>query len=498
GSFSNTGDMYFGISGAPLVGTPFIVTSVTSWTNSGMMVFRRASGGSALLVIEQVLGGDGLSRITNDGSICLYNTFWLQTTSIDGSGCITVGSGAELDLQLAVGTLLFSVAETQTIYLESSDSVLSILGLSVSLIPDNTIKVAGFGNGNTIHLDILFLSYSYSSTTGILTLSLTFLLEVDIDIGTGYDESLFSTSSTLISRSISYSGPAPNSIPAVCSCVSSFPEVTTTAIASSSTFIASTDRSLGTITASSETSAPASSAAPASSEAPVSSEGPTSSAAPASSEDPVSSEGPTSSTTPAFSEAPASSAAPASSEAPAFSDTGSSFVGTTYTTTFVSTKSDGSVETDSGVVVVTTDSVGSATTASDLTRDVSEVGTGKPVDVSSTFITSRNSKVTDSCDGKSTCTWTSTDGAASASAGENSKTGVYSTLTTVTNGPSASDVTKLTVTLPSCIDCDTITTGGEPTSSITALVSSLSNSMSSITISASVNINHHGESVYCI
>ncbi|OBA21773.1 hypothetical protein METBIDRAFT_24535, partial [Metschnikowia bicuspidata var. bicuspidata NRRL YB-4993] len=233
GSFLNTGDMYFGISGATIVGTPFIVTSVTSWSNDGMMVFRRASGDSALLVIEQVVGSGGLSTILNDGSICLYNTYWLQTTSIVGSGCITVGSGSEMQLQLSVGTLLFSVAESQTIYLASSDSVLSILGLSLSLLPDNTITVAGFGNGNKIELDILFLSYTYSSTTGILRLTLAILLSVEIYIGPGYNSLYFSTASTLLSKSISYSRSPPNAAPAICACSYNFPEVTTTALSSS-------------------------------------------------------------------------------------------------------------------------------------------------------------------------------------------------------------------------------------------------------------------------
>ncbi|OBA19410.1 hypothetical protein METBIDRAFT_46484, partial [Metschnikowia bicuspidata var. bicuspidata NRRL YB-4993] len=232
GSFDNTGDMYFGISGATLIGSPFIVTSVTSWSNTGMMVFRRESSGGALLVIEQVLGDGGLSRITNDGSICLYNTYWLQTTSIDGTGCITVGPGAEMGLQLAVGELLFSLAETQTVYLASSNSVLSILGLSVSLIPDNPIKVAGFGGGNSIQVNLVFIGNSYDPSTGILTLSLTGLLLVEFDIGLGYQSSGFSASPPLLNRRITYNDPAPNEIPDTCFCLFTFPDVTTTALSS--------------------------------------------------------------------------------------------------------------------------------------------------------------------------------------------------------------------------------------------------------------------------
>ncbi|KAM9887534.1 hypothetical protein OXX79_013561, partial [Metschnikowia pulcherrima] len=243
GAFSNTGNMYMGVSSATLVGTPFTVTSVSSWSNSGMMVFRRASGSAGSLVIEQVVGSGGLSSITNSGSICLYNVDWTQTTNIVGSGCITVGSGSELNLQIAVGSVAFSVSTTQTIYLSSSDSALNVVGLSTGLGSYPTYKVAGFGGGNTININLYFTSYSYSSSTGILTLSSLFLFGIDFNIGKGYKSSLFSTVSALTGRSITYSGSAPNSAPAVCSCVYSFPSVTTTPLASSTSTSASSTRS---------------------------------------------------------------------------------------------------------------------------------------------------------------------------------------------------------------------------------------------------------------
>ncbi|KAM9930323.1 hypothetical protein OXX80_009437, partial [Metschnikowia pulcherrima] len=93
GTFTNTGSMYLGVSGATLSGTPFRVRSTSTWSNTGMMVFERSSGTSASVDI-----GSSLSSVTNAGSICLYNTDWSQTITIEGSGCITVGESSQLTL----------------------------------------------------------------------------------------------------------------------------------------------------------------------------------------------------------------------------------------------------------------------------------------------------------------------------------------------------------------------------------------------------------------
>ncbi|OBA17945.1 hypothetical protein METBIDRAFT_47683 [Metschnikowia bicuspidata var. bicuspidata NRRL YB-4993] len=349
GSFENTGDMYFGISRAPIVGTPFIVTSVSSWTNTGMMVFRSRFR-------DTIVGSSGLSTIKNDGSICLYNTFWAQTLNIDGTGCITVAKNSEMQLQLSVGSLVFSVAETQTIYLKSSISILSIIGLSASLAPGTIIKVAGFGDGNVIAVNLLFLSHSYSPTTGLLTLSLTPLLKIVFDIGTGYDSALFITAAVLIGKGISYSGRPPNNPPSTCSCTPQFPD---------------------------------------------------------------------------------------------------------YTTTYTTTKYDGSIVTDCGVLIVTTDSAGSLTTATSfaLSGVVSHPDSKLLSERPSSFITSRTSTMITSCDQDGVCvavpeTTVSPTEVMGGSVGATYTTEVFVSETTVVDQFDSSVVSTMTFTLTMCVNCD--------------------------------------------
>ncbi|KAM9922705.1 hypothetical protein OXX59_005649 [Metschnikowia pulcherrima] len=229
-SFSNTGSMFFGVSGATLLNTPYYVKSVYSWSNTGMMVFKRTSGSAGSVVIHSSVDSSGVPTITNAGSICLYNTDWTQSTSIRGSGCITVGPESQFNLEMTA----YGISAAQTFYLSSADSVLSIHGVVPGSSAYPTYRVAGFGGGNTININLSFSKFSYSATTGVLTLS-SALFTVNFNIGTGYKSSLFSTNTAMMGRSITYDGPPPNSAPAVCSCEWSFPSVTTSLIASSTT-----------------------------------------------------------------------------------------------------------------------------------------------------------------------------------------------------------------------------------------------------------------------
>ena len=160
GSFLNTGVIYLGLSGATLRGTPFTITSVTDWSNTGMIVLERSLGIAAPVVIQQILSLSGIPSITNHGAICLYNVDWKQTTSIEGSGCIIVASGSILHLQVAFGSLAYSVSSSQTIHLSSPKSVLSVHGLSPGLKSYPNYKVSGFGGGNEIHFFIVIFQTS--------------------------------------------------------------------------------------------------------------------------------------------------------------------------------------------------------------------------------------------------------------------------------------------------------------------------------------------------
>lgn len=67
--FSNTGDMWFG--SALHLADPFVVTSVSGWTNDGLMYFKQQSGVASLVVLAQVAGSSGLLSLENNGQICL-------------------------------------------------------------------------------------------------------------------------------------------------------------------------------------------------------------------------------------------------------------------------------------------------------------------------------------------------------------------------------------------------------------------------------------------
>lgn len=150
GVFNNTGNMWFGISGFAIA--PINLGSTTNWENSGRIHLTQARGSSSDVRITQTLG-----RVDNHGTVCLTNMNWIQSTSIEGSGCINVGDLARLQLQLDP----WDVSSSQTIFLSSSNSLLSVAGLSTGFTGTKTYYVRGFGGGNQIRINLGFDSWSY-------------------------------------------------------------------------------------------------------------------------------------------------------------------------------------------------------------------------------------------------------------------------------------------------------------------------------------------------
>lgn len=176
GSFVNSGSMWLGISSYSLV-PPIILGSATNWDNTGRIYLSQTSGSASTVTISQVLGS-----ITNDGSICLERLSWLQTTTIRGSGCINIMDDGHLQLQVSP----WNVADSQTIFLSTASSMLSVLGLSQSITGVKAYNIVGFGNGNQIRVNLGFTSYSYNANTGNLTLSfLLGIFRLNFHIGTG-------------------------------------------------------------------------------------------------------------------------------------------------------------------------------------------------------------------------------------------------------------------------------------------------------------------------
>ncbi|GEQ68830.1 hypothetical protein JCM33374_g2499 [Metschnikowia sp. JCM 33374] len=226
GTFENSGDMYLGVSGGFIVNTPFTVTSGNYWTNTGRMVIEKDSGPAAPVIIGQNVGKNDVHYIANNGAICLYNVVWDQTTNIIGKGCIGVGGGSKLRLRISVDNFSYHISSSQIINLEAPDAQLDLIGLTRDFLASfPTIKVAGFGKGNSIKIDHVFKGYIYNPKTGILKLKFIGPFGLNFDIGKGYDSSKFSKSGGLEGSSVSYNGTPPKSPPAICSCEKVIPEV---------------------------------------------------------------------------------------------------------------------------------------------------------------------------------------------------------------------------------------------------------------------------------
>ncbi|OBA15364.1 hypothetical protein METBIDRAFT_22306, partial [Metschnikowia bicuspidata var. bicuspidata NRRL YB-4993] len=94
--FWNNGDMFFGLCKTQFQETPFLVVSQGLWLNQGTLIFQKEKGSMAGMIIDGKSPNDNSRAVTNQGSICLYNTNWRSHTNIKGNGCITVGPTSKL------------------------------------------------------------------------------------------------------------------------------------------------------------------------------------------------------------------------------------------------------------------------------------------------------------------------------------------------------------------------------------------------------------------
>ncbi|CAL1205630.1 unnamed protein product [Candida parapsilosis] len=225
-SFQNNGEMYLGASG--IVASTMSITAA-SWKNTGLLVFYQNQRNEGI-----VNSGAPLGTINNNGQICFHNEVYHQTTSIAGTGCIT----ADRDSSIYITNAALSVSTGQTFYLADGASSMIVQALSTP----QTFNVRNFGqvNGiaNKIGLSIpLFAligsAWSYNSATGILTLRGAGLLSQYFNIGTGYDSSKFQVVTdsgaglpSTLWGSIQYNGPVPNpGLPSQCRVCKSLPDI---------------------------------------------------------------------------------------------------------------------------------------------------------------------------------------------------------------------------------------------------------------------------------
>ena len=206
-SFTNTGEMYFGSSGA-IPGK--LGLTAEYWTNEGLLVFYQNQRTSSSVKLGRSLGS-----ITNDGQICFFHQVFHQITDIVGNGCLT----AQKDSTIYIPSAAQSFDTKQSIYLADNKSSIVVQALSTP----QTFNVFGFGAGNKIGLTVPLLgiplvapAFSYSPETGVLTLRATALSQ-RFNIGTGYDPNLFKLVTdwgeglpSTILGSVQYNGPVPN------------------------------------------------------------------------------------------------------------------------------------------------------------------------------------------------------------------------------------------------------------------------------------------------
>ncbi|OBA16975.1 hypothetical protein METBIDRAFT_33875 [Metschnikowia bicuspidata var. bicuspidata NRRL YB-4993] len=217
--FWNEGEIAFGICTNQTQSIPFVVASFGLWINRGKMIFQKGIGSMTELYIVGKSAGNDFLAITNNGSICLYNTHWNTNMDIKGHGCVAVGSDSRLEISFARGEN--AVQNTQTIYLESPASVLAISGLT-SLLTPPFINIAGFGQHNWIDLDIEFnnltTEYDYFGHSGLLVIKLSKRQVVQIQIGESYDLRYLKLTSGPAGSRLVYELPSPNTPPSACSC----------------------------------------------------------------------------------------------------------------------------------------------------------------------------------------------------------------------------------------------------------------------------------------
>ena len=401
--FDNTGEI-FGISVGNSI-HEFI--SYGSFDNLGFLAFYQSVlPTSKSYRFTGVHLGLELGSISNNGDICIYNQVYFQATQIIGNGCFHIQDKS-------IAYLLFSylpISTGQIFYMEGTGAQIIV---EANTVPQ-PFTVAGFGNGNIISLNVASVnSYDYDSTTGTLTLdggSAT----IGFQIGTGYDINLFKIITTDViqtqsyylnstgNNSITYEGSVPNpGLPSNCrpcspipnapSLISITPSVSSTVPVSSVAPSVSSVASTSSVQTRSSTSSPGvesvSSAQSASSVTSVpSTQSPSSLVSSLSSPISVSSKLPVSSVVPSISSvvpsfsvvsslSGVSRVSSAVSGVLPSSKVGSQTSGcsdcTEFTTTLTTIGLNGVTTTETMIVFVTTDSVGSLYTASTL------VGSGK-------------------------------------------------------------------------------------------------------------------------
>ncbi|OBA23089.1 hypothetical protein METBIDRAFT_9402 [Metschnikowia bicuspidata var. bicuspidata NRRL YB-4993] len=224
--FANTGAMLFGVSGFNPYSSVTFVLSDGSWVNTGMISFLKLSEYPTRLYIGRSQRLKGGLSITNEGTICFYSQIWASYTRIKGHGCITVGSKSKLEIYFPD----YRISPTQTINLESSDSLLQVYGMSSSLDIAPTIKVSGLGEGNSIEVDIPYLTMNakeYSTRRGELSVEIKSKPRVYFRVGRGYRLVDFQIRPSAFGTRITVHKPAPRKPPRICKCATKIPVVPT-------------------------------------------------------------------------------------------------------------------------------------------------------------------------------------------------------------------------------------------------------------------------------
>ncbi|EGV63498.1 hypothetical protein CANTEDRAFT_135304 [Yamadazyma tenuis ATCC 10573] len=111
-SFSNTGTMWFGGDG---LGVPIMSVLGLSWENDGLMVFSLTTRSTGEVLLGAALGV-GTQTITNEGTICLINQVYEQSTKIEGSGCIDIGEDSTVFLYPSTSLTFISSSHCRIAY----------------------------------------------------------------------------------------------------------------------------------------------------------------------------------------------------------------------------------------------------------------------------------------------------------------------------------------------------------------------------------------------
>ncbi|KAL6452670.1 RBR3 Cell wall protein RBR3 [Candida maltosa Xu316] len=210
-AFTNSGEIYMSSSGDSQAQMSIYASQ---FINTGLMVFYSEYITWSMVVIE--MHGD--PYIENDGQMCFQNHQYVQSTGIQGTGCMTALDGGVIYVQNLDG----GIDSQHSFYLADD---LSSLVVSSDYIT-TPLSIYGFGNGNKIGLTsaLSYSQYVYNDVTGVLTLTGSDGNSQDFIIGTGYDAGLFEI--VTVEReglwcdplaSVAYNGPVPDQeLPAAC------------------------------------------------------------------------------------------------------------------------------------------------------------------------------------------------------------------------------------------------------------------------------------------